>query len=127
MWSITSLFTQSVAEVMGARHIAYLEEAAERVAAAALLVAGVRSATVAVRKPHVPLPGPVECAEVTITRASGWMTWRSSPSAPTSAIGEQHLADAIQPSQRNRWSDAAGRLSGGGDGADRSRPSGTAS
>jgi dihydroneopterin aldolase len=50
------------------RHIAYLEEAAERVATAALRVAGVVSATVSVRKPHVPLPGPVEYAEVTITR-----------------------------------------------------------
>jgi FolB domain-containing protein len=58
----------AVSGVMEARHIAYLEEAAERVAAAALLVPGVRSATVSVRKPHVPLPGPVEFAEVTITR-----------------------------------------------------------
>lgn len=58
----------AVAEVMSTRHIAYLEEAAERVAAAALRVAGVVSATVSVRKPHVPLPGPVGYAEVSITR-----------------------------------------------------------
>ncbi len=58
----------AVAGVMSARHIAYLEEAAERVAAAALLVSGVVTATVSVRKPHVPLPGPVEFAEVSITR-----------------------------------------------------------
>ena len=58
----------AVAEVMNVRHIAYLEEAAERVAAAALRVRGVRSATVSIRKPHVPLPGPVEYAEVSITR-----------------------------------------------------------
>ncbi|MEO8945673.1 MAG: dihydroneopterin aldolase [Gemmatimonadaceae bacterium] len=58
----------AVSDVMSARHIAYLEEAAERVAAAALRVTGVRSATVSIRKPHVPLPGPVEFAEVTITR-----------------------------------------------------------
>lgn len=58
----------AVAEVMSARHIAYLEEAAERVAAAALLVVGVRSASVSIRKPHVPLPGPVEFAEVSIVR-----------------------------------------------------------
>ena len=58
----------AVADVMDARHIAYLEETAERVAKAALQVTGVRSATVSVRKPHVPLPGPVEFAEVTITR-----------------------------------------------------------
>ncbi len=58
----------AVADVMSARHIAYLEEAAERVAAAALLVSGVVTAKVSVRKPHVPLPGPVEFAEVSITR-----------------------------------------------------------
>lgn len=59
----------AVADVMSSRHIAYLEEAAERVALAALAVPGVQTATVAVRKPHVPLPGPVEFAEVSITRA----------------------------------------------------------
>ena len=59
---------RAVAEVMNVRHIAYLEEAAERVASAALRVAGVRSATVSIRKPHVPLPGPVEYADVSITR-----------------------------------------------------------
>lgn len=58
----------AVAQVMGTRHIAYLEEAAERVAAAALGVPGVLTATVSVRKPHVPLPGPVGFAEVSITR-----------------------------------------------------------
>lgn len=62
-----ALYT-AVADVMGARHISYLEEAAERVAAAVLLVPGVVTATVCVRKPHVPLPGPVEFAEVSITR-----------------------------------------------------------
>lgn len=58
----------AVAGVMGVRHISYLEEAAERVATAALRVTGVVAATVWVRKPHVPLPGPVEYAEVRITR-----------------------------------------------------------
>jgi dihydroneopterin aldolase len=58
----------AVQAVMSAPHIAYLEEAAERVAAASLAVEGVVSVTVSVRKPHVPLPGPVEYAEVTITR-----------------------------------------------------------
>ncbi|MDQ6736254.1 MAG: dihydroneopterin aldolase [Gemmatimonadota bacterium] len=58
----------AVAKVMSARHIAYLEEAAERVAAAALELEGVVAATISIRKPHVPLPGPVEFAEVTITR-----------------------------------------------------------
>jgi 7,8-dihydroneopterin aldolase/epimerase/oxygenase len=59
---------RAVAEVMSVRNIPYLEEAAERVAAAALRIQGVRSATVSIRKPHVPLPGPVEYAEVSITR-----------------------------------------------------------
>ena len=58
----------AVSTVMGVRHIAYLEDAAERVAAAALLVPGVLTATVSVRKPHVALPGPVGYAEVSITR-----------------------------------------------------------
>lgn len=58
----------AVSGVMGAHHIAYLEEACERIAAAALALPGVLTATVSVRKPHVPLPGPVEFAEVTITR-----------------------------------------------------------
>ncbi|MGI8509153.1 MAG: dihydroneopterin aldolase [Gemmatimonadaceae bacterium] len=59
---------RAVSSVMGATHISYLEEAAELIANAALATAGVRTATVSVRKPHVPLPGPVEYAEVTIVR-----------------------------------------------------------
>ena len=58
----------AVSTVMSVRHIAYLEDAAERVAAAALLVPGVRTAAVSVRKPHVALPGPVGFAEVSIVR-----------------------------------------------------------
>ena len=58
----------AVSNIMAARHIAYLEDAAEQIAAAALAIAGVRTVTVKVRKPHVPLPGPVEFAEVSITR-----------------------------------------------------------
>jgi dihydroneopterin aldolase len=58
----------ATAEVMSTPHIAYLEDAAERVAQAALHVSGVTAVTVSVRKPHVPLPGPVDFAEVTITR-----------------------------------------------------------
>lgn len=63
----TALYA-AVAGVMSTPHIHYLEEAAERTATAALAVAGVVSASVAVRKPHVPLPGPVAYAEVRITR-----------------------------------------------------------
>lgn len=59
---------RAVSGVMGAAHISYLEEAAELIAVAALATSGVRAASVTVRKPHVPLPGPVEYAEVTIFR-----------------------------------------------------------
>ncbi|MDE3126890.1 MAG: dihydroneopterin aldolase [Gemmatimonadota bacterium] len=46
----------------------YLEEIAERVAAAALAVAGVERVDVAVRKPHVPLGAPLDTVEVAIRR-----------------------------------------------------------
>lgn len=58
----------AVSAVMGAAHIAYLEDAGERIAQAALRIPGVRTAMVAVRKPHVPLSGPVEYAEFALTR-----------------------------------------------------------
>lgn len=58
----------AVADVMRAKHISYLEDAAERIASAVLGIDGVRAASVSVRKPHVPLPGPVEYAEITIFR-----------------------------------------------------------
>lgn len=63
----TALY-RAVADVMSAKHIPYLEEAAERIATSVLPIAGVRAASIAVRKPHVPLPGPVEYAEVTVFR-----------------------------------------------------------
>lgn len=63
-----ALYT-AVAGVMSAAHISYLEDAAERIAAAALRLGGVRTVTIAVRKPHVPLPGPVAYAEVVIHRS----------------------------------------------------------
>lgn len=46
----------------------YLEEIAERVAAAALGVAGVECVDVAVRKPHVPLGAPLDTVEIAIRR-----------------------------------------------------------
>jgi dihydroneopterin aldolase len=66
----SALYT-GVAEVMGARHINYLEEAAERIAARVLGIPGVVVAHVAVRKPHVALPGHLAYAEVEITRPRG--------------------------------------------------------
>ncbi len=63
-----TMLYRAVSSVMGAEHISFLEEAAERIAAAVLPIPGVRAASIVVRKPHVPLPGPVEYAEVTIFR-----------------------------------------------------------
>lgn len=55
--------------IMGAGHIDYLEEIAERIAAAALATSDrVTRARVAVRKPHVALGGPLAHAEVRIDR-----------------------------------------------------------
>ena len=48
--------------------IAYLEDVAEEVAGRALALAGVQRARVAVRKPHVALPGPLAHAEIVIER-----------------------------------------------------------
>ncbi len=46
----------------------YLEDVAERVAGLALDLSGVEGVRVAVRKPHVPLPGPLDYAEVVVER-----------------------------------------------------------
>jgi dihydroneopterin aldolase len=46
----------------------YLEEIAERVAAAALSTDGVVRAEVRIRKPHVPLGAPLDYVEVAIVR-----------------------------------------------------------
>ncbi len=53
---------------VGTEHTPYLEELAERVAASALDVPGVSGVRVAVRKPHVMLPGPLTYAEVVLER-----------------------------------------------------------
>ena len=57
-----------VERALGTTHTQYLEDVAERVAAAAMDVPGVSRLRVAVRKPHVPLPGPVAYAEVVVER-----------------------------------------------------------
>jgi dihydroneopterin aldolase len=49
-------------------HLPYLEQLAERIAADALGVPGVGGVRVAVRKPHVMLPGPLAYAEVVLER-----------------------------------------------------------
>jgi len=59
----------AAATVIASAPIDYLEEIAERIAAAALaLTPAVRGARVAVRKPHVALPGPLAFAEVVVER-----------------------------------------------------------
>ena len=64
-----SVLYAAVAEVMDdGGHIGYLEEITERIASRALATPGVCVAHVAVRKPHVPLPGPLAYAEVAMTR-----------------------------------------------------------
>lgn len=49
-------------------HTHYLENLVERVAAAALKISQIRRVHVAVRKPHVALPGPLAFAEVSLER-----------------------------------------------------------
>lgn len=57
-----------VANVIGGGHTRYLEDLVERVAETALGVQGVGRVKVSVRKPHVALSGPLECAEVSLDR-----------------------------------------------------------
>lgn len=47
----------------------YLEELAEEVAAAVLALEVVSRTEVAVRKPHVPLPGPLDHVEIRVERS----------------------------------------------------------
>ena len=56
------------AVAVAAGPISYLEDVAEQVAGRALLLEGVERARVAVRKPHVALPGPLAHAEIVIER-----------------------------------------------------------
>lgn len=59
------------AEVISAGPIDFLEQIADRVARGALAHSPrIRSARVAVRKPHVALPGPLAYAEIVVERAA---------------------------------------------------------
>ena len=51
-------------------HGPYLEDVADHVAQTALGLAGVEGVRVAVRKPHVALPGPLGYAEVVVERTA---------------------------------------------------------
>lgn len=60
----------ATAHVIQSGHIDYLEEIADRVADAAFAHSPtISGARVAVRKPHVPLPGPLAYAEVVVERS----------------------------------------------------------
>lgn len=60
-----------VAEVVSEGHVSFLEEVAERIAGRALELALVERVRIAVRKPHVALPGPLAYAEVALERSRG--------------------------------------------------------
>jgi dihydroneopterin aldolase len=59
---------QIALEALGPGHGPYLEDVADTVASKALMVPGVNGVRVAVRKPHVALPGPLAYAEVVLER-----------------------------------------------------------
>ncbi len=60
---------QLVADTVGASPHKFLEALCERVAEAALAMDGIDRVRVAARKPHVPIPGPLDHVEVVIERA----------------------------------------------------------
>lgn len=59
----------AVADAVGTSHIKLLEALCERVAEAVLGLEGVERVRVAARKPHAPIPGPLDAVEVAIERA----------------------------------------------------------
>jgi dihydroneopterin aldolase len=58
-----------VSTVTSAEPLRFLEEVAARIADESLLLEGAAKVRVAVRKPHVPLPGPLAHAEIVIERS----------------------------------------------------------
>jgi FolB domain-containing protein len=57
-----------VATIVASGQLLYLEDVAEAVADSTLAAPGVEAVKVAVRKPHVALPGPLDAAEIVIER-----------------------------------------------------------
>ena len=57
-------------EIINSGHIELLEEIAQRISERALAMPGVNAARVAVRKPHAPLPGRIDYAEVVLERTN---------------------------------------------------------
>lgn len=60
-----------VADTVGTSHHKLLEALCEQIAHQALALDGVGRVRVAARKPHAPIPGPVDFVEVVIERARG--------------------------------------------------------
>lgn len=60
-----------VADTVGTSHHKLLEALCEQIAQQALGLDGVARVRVAARKPHAPIPGPVDYVEVVIERARG--------------------------------------------------------
>lgn len=60
---------ETVAGVVGTSHHKLLEGLCERIASATLALDGVDAVRVAARKPHAPVPGPLEHVEVIIERS----------------------------------------------------------
>ena len=59
---------ERVAALIDAEPLLYLEEIADGIARAAIAMPGIEHARVAVRKPHVALPGPLDWAEIVVER-----------------------------------------------------------
>jgi dihydroneopterin aldolase len=60
---------KTVADTVGTSHHRLLEALCERIAAAALALDHVETVRVAARKPHAPIPGPLDSVEVVIERS----------------------------------------------------------
>jgi len=60
---------QLVSETVGTSHHRLLEALCERIASKALALDHVERVRVAARKPHAPIPGPLDSVEVVIERA----------------------------------------------------------
>ena len=58
-----------VADTVGTSHHRLLEALCEQIAQAALALEGVTRVRVAARKPHAPVPGPLDAVEVVIERS----------------------------------------------------------
>ncbi len=59
----------AVADAIGTSHHKLLEALCERIAAAVLALDSVDRVRVAARKPHAPIPGPLDSVEVVIERS----------------------------------------------------------